>query len=190
MIAIIGKIGVGKTTFSKKLIERGFSVFNCDEFVQKSYQKGNEGYEAIKNQIGDFLCDENGVSKDKIKSWFSQNPYNIDLLEKAIFPIVDKAIKIGKFDFVEIPKLIGKNYDFSKLFDIILCLETPEKNRGKNMIKRGVDNFTKMAISEKNAPKLMKNAIFGQIPIVNIFANNLCDDALFELILTILFANS
>ncbi len=58
------------------------------------------------------------------------------------------------------------------------------------MAARGVDNFTKKAISEKNAPKLMKNAIFGQVPIVNIFANNLCDNALFELILTILFANS
>ncbi|WP_429992959.1 hypothetical protein [Mycoplasmopsis bovis] len=53
-----------------------------------------------------------------------------------------------------------------------------------------MDNFTKKAISEKNAPKLMKNTIFGQVPIVIIFANNLCDNALFELILTILFANS
>lgn len=33
MIVIIGKIGVGKIIFSKKFIERGFLVFNCDEFV-------------------------------------------------------------------------------------------------------------------------------------------------------------
>lgn len=190
MIAIIGKLGVGKTTFCKKLIEKGFSVFNCDDFVQESYLKGNDCYKEIKRQIGDFLCDEKGVSKSKIKTWIAQNPYNIDILEKVIFPIVYEAIKIGKFDFVEIPKLVGKNYDFSQLFDIVLCLESPEKIRAKNMAARGVDNFTKKAISEKNAPKLMKNAIFGQVPIVNIFANNLCDNALFELILTILFANS
>lgn len=82
-------------------------------------------------------------------------------MEKVIFLIVDKVIKMGKFDFVEILKLIGKNYDFSKFFDIILCFEILEKIRGKNMIKWGVDNFIKMVISEKNVLKLMKNVIFG-----------------------------
>ncbi|WP_029513151.1 nucleoside/nucleotide kinase family protein [Mycoplasmopsis primatum] len=189
MIAIIGKIAVGKTFFSNKLIQKGFTVFNCDDFFNHSYLKNNDCYMKINSEIGSFLNDENGISKTKIKSWISQNPNNIDLLEKAIYPILFNKLKIGKFDFVEIPKIIGKNFDFSKLFDNIVCLETPDKIRAKNLEKRNVDNFTKKAISAQNAPFLIKNALFGTIPIVNIYANNFNNDVLFELILKIISPN-
>ncbi|MBZ4203386.1 dephospho-CoA kinase [Mycoplasma tauri] len=189
MIAIIGKIGVGKSFFLNKMKERGLKVFSCDEYIREIYHKNNVGYNAINSQIGSFLNDENGISKEKIKEWIYVNPSNLDLLEKIIYPLIFKAINLGKFHFVEIPKIIGKNFDFSNLFDNIVCLKIPEKNRQKNWKNRNVDNFLKKQIDAKNDPKIVKNALFGKKPIVDIYANNWQSESTINLILNLVLPN-
>ncbi|WP_029512864.1 dephospho-CoA kinase [Mycoplasmopsis iners] len=173
MIAIIGKSGAGKSTLLNFLTKQGYQTFNCDNFIEKEYKKDGFLFKAINQEIGTFLNDDNGISKDKIKTWIAQNNNNINVLEKCIYPILGNALSSQKFDFVEIPNLDSKNYDFFSLFSGVLCVSIFEKNRLKNLYKKGVDKFTIKWINQKNDPKRIKKALFGKKPIVDIYAYNI-----------------
>ncbi|MBU4690515.1 dephospho-CoA kinase [Mycoplasma sp. ES3157-GEN-MYC] len=172
MIAVIGKIGVGKTTFLKNLGIDQEKIFYCDEFIAKHYLKNGIFYHEIKEKIGDFLLDKKGVSKSKILWWLDQDKRNIDVLEKIIFPKIFEALKNGKFLIVEIPVLVNKNCNFLTLFSLILCLSTNEQKRQKNLQKRNVDNLTLKQLDAKNDPKKAIKSLFGKKPIVDIYMWN------------------
>ncbi|WP_027334523.1 dephospho-CoA kinase [Mycoplasmopsis felifaucium] len=189
MIAIIGKVASGKSTLLNKLKHRGFKIFNCDKFFIEEYKKNGFFYNEINNKIGSFLNDENGISKQKIKEWISQNPNSLDVLEKCTYPVLFQYLKINSFDFVEIPKLISKNFDFSSLFSGIICLENSASKFLQNYIKRSVDNFLKNKISEKNDPFYIKNLLFNKIPIVDIYEYNPENDKIIDVFLQLLNVN-
>ncbi|AIA29254.1 dephospho-CoA kinase [Mycoplasmopsis californica] len=172
MIALIGKVGVGKSTFLRNSGLKKEKIFICDEFVAKEYKKYGILYNEIKQKIGTFLLDEKGVSKKKILKWLFENTDNIDKLERVVFPKIFDAIKNGNFAIVEIPVLVNKNFNFLSLFSAVLCLSTSEQKRWKNIQKRSVDKLTIKAIDQKNSTILAKNQLFGQIPVVDIYLEN------------------
>lgn len=189
MIAIIGRIASGKTTLCKNLHNRHFSTFNCDEFYEKNYLKNGLFYNAINEKIGDFLNDDFGINKEKIKSWINQNKSHLGLLEKYTYPILYEYLKNHHFDFVEIPKIISKYCDFSNLFSGIICIENSTEKEQKNWKSRGVDNFLKNKISAENNPFYMKKQLFGRKTIVNIYEYNCENDEIIDLFLSLLSLN-
>lgn len=172
MIALIGQIAVGKSTFLENFKKLGLKTFNCDEFINREYQKNGKIYHKINQELGDFLNDKNGISKEKIKLWIDQKAHNLGELEKIIYPLIFEEIKGGNFFIVEIPNLLPKNFEFISLFSAILCLETSQKNRLKNFKKRNVDKTKIKAIDAKNDPFSIKNQLFGSIPIVDFYGHN------------------
>ncbi|MCS4536707.1 dephospho-CoA kinase [Mycoplasma sp. CSL7475-4] len=172
MIAVIGKIGVGKSTFLKNCGLEASKIFFADEFVEQEYKKRGKIYQEIKLKIGEFLLENDHVSKNKIREWLNENNTNIDILEKVVFPVIFDELKNGNYEIVEIPVLYNENINFLPLFSLILCLSTNEKNRQKNLIKRGVNKLTIKALDAKNDPKIAKKALFGKITIVDIYADN------------------
>lgn len=65
-IIITGKPGVGKTTLLNALHKHGFKTINCDKIVDKLYQVGHLGYEAIKHRWGDQFINHRGVNKQAL----------------------------------------------------------------------------------------------------------------------------
>lgn len=172
MIAVIGKIGVGKTTFLKNLGIDNSKIFFADEFVAKNYLLGSKLCQKIKEEIGDFLLDSNGVSKTKIKEWISQNIDNLERLEKIVYQEIFTTLKNGKYELAELPNLSNKYCDFLSLISVILCLSNNPKKRQKNLVKRNVDKSTILLIDAKNDPKSIKKSLFSLKPIVDIYINN------------------
>lgn len=172
MIAVIGKIGVGKTTFLSEIKKMGYKVFNSDEFIKSEYKTDGLLYKAIKKEFGTLLLDEFGVNKEKIRQWIKDDIKNLDLLEKCIYPIIFDHLNTYCYDFAEVPNLITKNGNFAKLFKIVLCLETSEKNQVKNLKKRNVNKLTIRLLNSKNDPKLIKNQLFKEKIIVDIYGQN------------------
>lgn len=186
MIAIIGKVGVGKSYLIEKLSKKGFKTLKSDNFINEKYKKDQILYKLINEKIGNFLNDDKGINKTFLKQWIYQNEHNLDILEKIVFNALFDELKNKKYDFVEIPILINKNYDFSSLFDKVLCLETNEKNYQKNLEKRNVDNLFKNKIMKKNDPFLIKKQLFGKLPIVNIYVDEHYENRIIDIFLEIL----
>lgn len=189
MIAIIGKMGVGKTKFINSLNKK-YKIFISDDFITQIYKKNEIGYFLIKKNIGSFVLNESGVDKAKLFLWLKKDKKHWILLEKLIYPILKKELENGDYDFVEIPKLKSENFDFSSLFSLILCLSTTAEKHKKNLKKRNVDNSKINAINEKNAPKSIINALFTKIPIVDIYGNKLWKYAKNKKFLQFLFSIS
>lgn len=172
MIAVIGKIGVGKSTFLHNCGVDEHKIFFTDKFVEKEYRKNGVLYNAIKSKIGDFLIDDNGVSKSKIREWINQTYSNINILEKVVMPEIFRALKKGNYELVELPILVNENFDFLPLFNMVLCLSTSEQKRQKNLLKRNVDKSTLKALDKKNDTKKAIKALFSKIPVVDIYMDN------------------
>ncbi|QBF34793.1 dephospho-CoA kinase [Mycoplasmopsis phocirhinis] len=172
MIAVIGKIGVGKTTFLKNSGLDLNKVFFADKFIENEYQKKGIIFEQIKSKIGIFLIENEQVSKKRIRLWLNENNTNIDKLEKIIFPVIFDELKNGNYAFVELPVLFNKNINFLPLFSAVLCLSTSEKKRQKNLFKRNVNKLTIKALDAKNSPKIAKISLFSKITIVDIYGEN------------------
>ncbi|QSF13483.1 dephospho-CoA kinase [Mycoplasma sp. Mirounga ES2805-ORL] len=172
MIAIIGKIAVGKTTFLRELEKTGSKIFISDEFVNSIYKKGQDGYKLIKDKLGKCFVDEYCVNKKVLVNWLNKDKANFNLLEKIIYPLIEKELIDTKYDFVELPNLNSEVYPLWKNFSHIVCLNTSYENWTKNIAKRNVDNHFISLISSKNNPESIKNKLFGLIPIVDIYANN------------------
>ncbi|WP_029608675.1 dephospho-CoA kinase [Mycoplasma simbae] len=172
MIAIIGKIGVGKTTFLKNCGIELEQIFFADVFVAQNYEKNGLFYEPIKQKIGEFLIDENGVSKPKILAWLSQNTENILKLEKLIYPIIYEHLKSNEYKLAEMPVLVNKNVNFLPLISGVLCLSTSDEIRVKNLQKRNVDKATLKQLDKKNDTKKAIKSLFGKKLIVEMYGDN------------------
>lgn len=180
MIAVIGQICSGKSTFIKNFNKMHYKTFSCDEFFVQSYKKNGECYKQVIQKIGPFLANNEGLDKNKIKSWIEENKEHIGLLEKIIYPILYDELKTKKYDFVEIPNLTTTIRDFTKLFSGIICVSTSPQKRMKNIAFRNVDKRTIEQINKKNNPFLIKKALFGKLPIVDIYGNNFDAPEYFE----------
>ncbi|MGV2392507.1 UNVERIFIED_CONTAM: dephospho-CoA kinase [Campylobacter lari] len=186
MIAIIGKIAVGKSTFIKQMKKIGYKTFVCDDFIHEGYKKNGIFYQKINHIFGTKFNNENGIDINLLKSSITKNNHNLEILENIIYPELEKHLKNNHYDFVEIPKLISKNFNFSALFNLVLCLETPTQKWCENLKNRNVDNFLKKEIMKKNNPFLIKKQLFGQIPIVNIYGYNFSNEIILNNFLQIL----
>ncbi|QJG67196.1 dephospho-CoA kinase [Mycoplasma phocoenae] len=180
MIAIIGKSGVGKTTFLKKLEKHGFKVLIADEFVNELYKKGNLGYKKIKHTLGEKYVDENGVNKKALKESINLNLDFINEVEELIFPIIENHLKITNYDFVEMSNIFSKNANFLPYFSKIIQISIPEENRVKNLKKRNVNNYDKNIIDALNKG-------FFTNDIVNISSENVEEKIFFKMFFKIVF---
>ncbi|MCU4117144.1 dephospho-CoA kinase [Mycoplasma zalophi] len=150
MIAIIGKSGVGKSTFLNFLQRQGYRVLIVDNLVKKLYQNGSEGYKLIKNNLGENFVNDVEVDKKALVDRLFLQPEFINEIESLIFPLIENHLENNFYDFVEIPILYKKNANFSRFFTKVICIDIPEKIRVKNLQKRNVNNKNKIVIDTIN----------------------------------------
>ncbi|QJR44077.1 dephospho-CoA kinase [Mycoplasma miroungirhinis] len=150
MIAIIGKSGVGKSTFLHFLEKQGYKILIVDDLVKKLYQNGNEGYKLIQNHLGSDFVNETEVDKKALVDRIFLQPEFINKIELLIFPLIEKHLENNFYDFVEIPILYKKNGNFRRFFSKVICIDIPEKRRVKNLQIRNVNNKNKIIIDTLN----------------------------------------
>lgn len=114
IIAIIGSPLSGKTSVLKELQEHGVPVFHTDSYITEIYKRGNEGYELIKNELGQEFVNEDSVNRRRLAEWASEDD-NLNRLNELIHPLIKNYLE-GKDDYVaEIPIIstspIKFNYD-------------------------------------------------------------------------------
>ena len=175
VIGITGGIGSGKSTFSKKLIEKGYRVHDSDKEVQSIYKKPTKDFIKLLNKIGlAKSINKKNINKKIIAKNIFQNPETKQKLERYIFNIVrekrsrfiknEKKKKTNKI-FIDVPLLFENNLD--NIFDEIICIIASRNKRyerlkakkriTKNLFKNILKSQTSDRVRKERADRIIYN---------------------------------
>jgi dephospho-CoA kinase len=134
-IAIIGPAGAGKSTISKQLEISGLKIIEADKVVHEAY----ESNEIILRFLHTFLPEcfvQNKVNRKILGSALFQDTNLRDTLEELFYQKVFVPI-LEELDNYVIDGLMPK---FLKkiTFDSVIYIHTPEEERVKRLLNRGV----------------------------------------------------
>jgi len=126
-ISLIGMSNAGKTTISKRLIKHGFTIFSCDDFIEKKLENElkKNGYKGI----SDVALWMGHPYEEKYKQ--TSETY-IQLEEKSMHEILDIIEKVSEDKNIVIDTTgsviyLSKNIK-KRLFDNtkVIYIETPQ----------------------------------------------------------------
>ena len=148
-IAVIGGIGVGKSTVSEILKEYGFKTYSADKI--------NTSLLEIKKVFPEVFI--NGeFDKEKLRYEVFDNKEKLEMLNEISHPrICQSIIDYAKDDnvVIEIP-LIDKT-GLEKYFDVIILVRSAMRYRLKRLADRGLtQDLSKRIISEQPNDRALK----------------------------------
>lgn len=155
-IAVIGGIGVGKSTVSKILEENGFKTYSADE-INASLLKTKEYLIEMKKVFPEVFVDD-VFDKQKLRNEVFNNKEKLEILNKISHTRICQAIiDYAKDDnvAVEIP-LIDKT-GLEQYFDFIILVRSAMRHRLNRLIDRGLtEDLAKRIISEQPNDKILR----------------------------------
>ena len=161
-IAITGGIGSGKSTFCRKLKEKGFKIHSSDEQVAKIYKNPEKKFVTYLHNIGlSKSISKKNIDKKIISKIIFENKQIRKKLELYIFKIVRKKrsyfIKKEKQNktkliFIDIPLLFENNLEkqFNKVISIIASKQVRLKRlkKTRKMTENQFKNITRSQTSD------------------------------------------
>ena len=146
-VALIGKIGSGKTFISKLF---GYPVFNADKIVSKIYARDKEIYQKLKKKLPNFFYSF-PIQKNELIKAVKEHEDNIKIISSVVHPEVRKCLNIflkknkkKKIVVLDIPLFLENRLNKandkiifveSKSTDILLRIKK-RKNFNKIVFKR------------------------------------------------------
>src|SRR6056300_841658 len=88
-IALIGRIGSGKTFISKLF---GYPVFNANESVRKIYSNNKKIFYKLKKRLPKFFTDP-PIKKEELIKAIVKNKNNLNIISKIVHPEVRKDLQ-------------------------------------------------------------------------------------------------
>ncbi|VEU58942.1 dephospho-CoA kinase [Mycoplasmopsis gallinacea] len=170
-IAIVGKICSGKTTFLNVAKKLGYKVFIADQFINDLYIHSPNFLRIIKEKFGDFVIENNAVSKDKIKQLISLDKSVLTFLESVINDFIKEEFEKNDYDFAELPILKNDVYDFTKYVSQIWNMEINLAERIAFCNKRNVSTQIMEQFDKRNNFNWETMEFFENIKVVNIPLN-------------------
>lgn len=136
-IAITGTIGSGKSTVISYIKDKGYKVFDCDEYAHELLRRKD----VIKLVTKEFDCLENGeISRKKLGRIVFNDDEALDKLNSIIHPLVrEKILTLESPIFVDIPLLFEAKME--NLFDKIITVVADRDIIIKRLLVR--DNMSK-----------------------------------------------
>ncbi len=149
IIALVGSPLSGKTTVLKKLQEKGMRVFSADSHITQIYKVGNEGYNLIKEELGEEFVNEEAVDRRVLAEWASLEG-NLEKLNEMIHPLIFNYLE-GKDDFIaELPIITNSPVKFK--YDKLVLVRADEETIVNRFAKTQLRNpaFIKKIIEDWN----------------------------------------
>ncbi|MDC3112322.1 dephospho-CoA kinase [Pelagibacteraceae bacterium] len=161
-IAITGGIGSGKSTFCRKLKEKGFKIHSSDEQVAKIYKNPEKKFVTYLGTIGlSKSISKKNIDKKIISKIIFENKQIRKKLELYIFKIVRKKRsdfikkekqKKTKLIFIDIPLLFENNLEkqFNKVISIISSkrIRLKRLKKTRKMTENQFKNITRSQTSD------------------------------------------
>ena len=132
IIGLTGGIGSGKTTIAQYFKSLGVPVYIADDEAKKLLDNPDIQKE-IKAVFGEFVFENNTISKEKLASIVFQNPQKLSELNGIIHPAVKKHFQLWVANYQSEPIVIkeaailfesGSNQDCDKIITVVAPLET------------------------------------------------------------------
>lgn len=145
IIGLTGGIGSGKTTVANYLISLGIPVYIADNAGRKVMQT-QEVLEAIKEEFGTAVFDENQLNRAKLAQVVFDNPDRLQVLNSIVHPAVRKdfeewLIQHQKDSIVVYESAILFESGRFTEFDYIMAITAPLEVRISRVLER--DNVSR-----------------------------------------------
>ena len=124
VIGLTGSIASGKSTVSKMLSNMGYPIIDCDDINHRLLKKARPGYNAVLEEFGtDILDDNEQIDRKKLGKIIFNDNLSKEKLNQILHPLIKKQVieeielyKACDFVFLDCPLLFET--DFHKLCDL------------------------------------------------------------------------
>ena len=113
LICITGLTGSGETTALQYIASKGYETFEVDKYIHSIYNKGDKGYEVIRDTFGPQYVNDNGVDRQKLGQLVFNNKDELNKLNNLMLPFIKQKLReLKKEDKLIFDELaISLNYD-------------------------------------------------------------------------------
>jgi len=143
-IAITGGIGAGKSTVTSYLVKHGYTVVDADKMARSLTEPGGLAIPFIKKYFGpDFIAEDGGMDREKMRKLVFSNKEAKELLEKGTTQLVLEDIKKIKIQaasknldllFFDIPLLFEQGMEHE--FDLVMVISATHDKRVERVMAR------------------------------------------------------
>ena len=151
VIGLTGGIGSGKSTVSRRLIEKGYQIFDADLISHQIVEPGMPALEQIRETFGEAFLDEEGRLRRKaMAAHITADPAERArlnaIMHTAIVGAIEEGIKQARKDaaaageeentivFIDAPLLFEAGLD--RLCDEVWLVTAPEEVRIRRVMER------------------------------------------------------
>lgn len=164
-IGLTGTLGAGKSTVAELFERWGAWRIDADELAREAVEPGSPALEAIREEWGDAVLDEDGgLDREEMRTRVFGDAEARRRLEEIVHPEVrrlrDERMAAAREDGAdvvvsEIPLLLEKGMEDQ--FDVVVTVDAPRSVRRRRVAEeRGVDAGTFAAIEAAQWPAARK----------------------------------
>lgn len=166
MTGLTGGIGSGKSTIAKALVQRGYTVYDCDQEAKRIIAEDKDVQQAIVDLLGQEAFVEGKYNTVYVAKRVFAEPQLLKQLNAIVHPAVGKDILTRQPDFVESAILYESGLD--RLCDKIVVVDAPEDIRIARTIARDYEGqATEANIQEVRARMQTQRIPQGDLVLVN-----------------------
>ena len=166
MIGLTGGIGSGKSTIAKALVQRGYTVYDCDQEAKRIIAEDKDVQQAIVRLLGQEAFVEGKYNTVYVAKRVFAEPDLLKQLNAIVHPAVGRDITAKQPDFVESAILYESGLD--RLCDKIVVVDAPEDIRIVRTIARDYEGHA----TEANIQKVRARMQTQHIPQGDVVLNN------------------
>lgn len=139
-IGLTGSLGTGKSTVTKILRSRGFTVLDADQLAHEALQPGKPSFDQVLQDFGhDLLGADGSIDRKRLAALVFGRPDQLVRLEAIIHPFVRARVAAerarlsgsgSKVLFYDVPLLFEKKMqnDFDEVW-VVNCSEDLQRSR-------------------------------------------------------------
>ena len=158
MIGITGGIGSGKSTIAKALVQRGYTVYDCDQEAKRIIAEDKNVQREIIGLLGEEAFADGRYNTQYVAKRVFEDAQLLAGLNAIVHPAVGLDIMKRKPDFVESAILYEAGLDI--LCDRIIVVNAPEEIRIARTIARDYNGQA----TQTNIEKVRARMNAQQIP--------------------------
>ena len=133
-IAVTGGIGSGKSFVCRRLVEHGFSIFDCDASAKRLMRESEDVKRGIIGLVGEDAYIDGRLNKAAVANFLMTSDDNTSRLNAVVHPAVAKDFLSSGCQWMECAILFESG--FNQYVDKVICVAAPLEVRIDRVMQR------------------------------------------------------